>query len=219
MEEVAYVSEDVNSFIDLGDAIEIVKQGCVENNRKDCEYRHDNGNCLKVGGFCTSVDDKHCEKMNQDGVAADVLEENRTNIPANDNSEVTEAYKINWSEMKYASYKELLSFLISNEGNEDLIGKIRVGDICIDVINHPEVEKIFFDFYVLSEDTGYGFSKGIPYSYADDFSISYNDIYVAMKQNQSMMENIENEIENHIKTFASNEYSLIEHAKRELVIW
>ena len=31
-------------------------------NRKSCEYRHENGNCLKVGGFCTSVDDKHCMK-------------------------------------------------------------------------------------------------------------------------------------------------------------
>lgn len=159
------------------------------------------------------------EIVKQGSVAADVLEENRTNIPANDNPEDTEEYKINWPEMKYTSYEELLSFLISNEGDEDLIGKIRVGDICIDVINHPEVEKIFFDFYVLHEDTGYGFSKGIPYSYADDFSISYNDIYVAMKQNQSMMENIEKKIENHIRTFASNQYSLMEHAKRELVIW
>ena len=31
-------------------------------NRKNCEYRHENGNCLKVGGFCTSVDDEHCVK-------------------------------------------------------------------------------------------------------------------------------------------------------------
>ena len=31
-------------------------------NRKNCEYRHENGNCLKVGGFCMSVDDKHCVK-------------------------------------------------------------------------------------------------------------------------------------------------------------
>ena len=30
--------------------------------RKNCEYRHENGNCLKVGGFCTSVDDEHCVK-------------------------------------------------------------------------------------------------------------------------------------------------------------
>ena len=56
------------------EAIEIVKQGGVRNNRKDCEYRHDNGNCLKVGGFCTSVDDKHCEKMSQGGVSDDVCE-------------------------------------------------------------------------------------------------------------------------------------------------
>lgn len=46
----------------VDDAIEIVKQGGLSN-RKDCEYRHENGNCLKVGGFCTSVDDKHCEKI------------------------------------------------------------------------------------------------------------------------------------------------------------
>lgn len=31
-------------------------------NRKNCEYRHENGNCLKVGGFCTSVDNEHCVK-------------------------------------------------------------------------------------------------------------------------------------------------------------
>ena len=30
--------------------------------RQNCEYRHENGNCLKVGGFCTAVDDKHCVK-------------------------------------------------------------------------------------------------------------------------------------------------------------
>lgn len=30
--------------------------------RKNCKYRHDNGNCLKVGGFCLAVDDEHCER-------------------------------------------------------------------------------------------------------------------------------------------------------------
>lgn len=57
----------------VDDAIEIVKQGGLSN-RKDCEYRHENGNCLKVGGFCTSVDDKHCEKIKQGGVFDDVCE-------------------------------------------------------------------------------------------------------------------------------------------------
>ena len=31
--------------------------------RKNCKYRHDNGNCLKVGGFCLAVDDEHCEMV------------------------------------------------------------------------------------------------------------------------------------------------------------
>lgn len=30
---------------------------------KDCEYLHRNGNCLKVGGFYSSVDDKDCIKI------------------------------------------------------------------------------------------------------------------------------------------------------------
>ena len=28
-----------------------------------CPYRHENGNCLPVGGFCTSVLDKYCPKI------------------------------------------------------------------------------------------------------------------------------------------------------------
>ena len=30
--------------------------------RRNCEHRHENGNCLAVGGFCTSVNDEHCVK-------------------------------------------------------------------------------------------------------------------------------------------------------------
>jgi hypothetical protein len=29
----------------------------------DCEYLHENGNCLKVGGFFSSVADKDCVKV------------------------------------------------------------------------------------------------------------------------------------------------------------
>lgn len=28
----------------------------------ECAYRHENGNCLKVGGFCTSVPLSHCQR-------------------------------------------------------------------------------------------------------------------------------------------------------------
>lgn len=66
-------SYDKGVAIGAGRIIEIIKQGGV-NIRKDCEYRHKNGNCLKVGGFCTSVNDKHCEKMKQGGISDDVCE-------------------------------------------------------------------------------------------------------------------------------------------------
>lgn len=33
----------------------------LENDRKNCPYRHENGNCLPIGGFCLSVDDKYCK--------------------------------------------------------------------------------------------------------------------------------------------------------------
>lgn len=67
------IGSSIKESIGLLKAIEIVKQGGLSN-RKDCEYRHENGNCLKVGGFCTSVDDKHCEKIKQGGVSDDVCE-------------------------------------------------------------------------------------------------------------------------------------------------
>ena len=31
--------------------------------RTNCPYRHENGNCLPVGGFCTAVSDEHCEQV------------------------------------------------------------------------------------------------------------------------------------------------------------
>lgn len=31
--------------------------------RKDCPMRHENGNCLPVGGFCTAVNNLICEAL------------------------------------------------------------------------------------------------------------------------------------------------------------
>ena len=31
--------------------------------RKDCPMRHENGNCLPAGGFCTAVNDPICEAL------------------------------------------------------------------------------------------------------------------------------------------------------------
>ena len=47
----------------LCDVIEIIKSGTTAKSSKDrsgCIHRHENGNCLVVGGFCTAVDDKYC---------------------------------------------------------------------------------------------------------------------------------------------------------------
>ena len=35
------------------------------NNRKDCLMRHENGNCLMIGGFCTAVSDTICTAVQQ----------------------------------------------------------------------------------------------------------------------------------------------------------
>ena len=34
----------------------------MTNDRKNCPYRHESGNCLPVGGFCTAVSDEYCEE-------------------------------------------------------------------------------------------------------------------------------------------------------------
>lgn len=38
--------------------------GVPTKSRFNCQYRHENGNCLRIGGFCTSVDNKYCPKIN-----------------------------------------------------------------------------------------------------------------------------------------------------------
>lgn len=35
------------------------------NIRVDCPMRHDNGNCLVCGGFCTAVNDEICSALHQ----------------------------------------------------------------------------------------------------------------------------------------------------------
>ena len=32
-------------------------------NREDCQMRHENGNCLPCGGFCTAVNDEICNAL------------------------------------------------------------------------------------------------------------------------------------------------------------
>ena len=33
--------------------------------REDCQMRHENGNCLPIGGFCTAVNDEICDALHE----------------------------------------------------------------------------------------------------------------------------------------------------------
>lgn len=56
LEEVAYVSEDVNSFVDLDDAIEIVKQEAdMYNVMIDGEYCFQSCGCTEMCGKCSRI--------------------------------------------------------------------------------------------------------------------------------------------------------------------
>ena len=35
------------------------------NDRQNCPFRHENGNCLAIGGFCLSVPNKDCRIMKE----------------------------------------------------------------------------------------------------------------------------------------------------------
>ena len=35
------------------------------NSREECPMRHRNGNCLVIGGFCTSVNDEYCNGLRE----------------------------------------------------------------------------------------------------------------------------------------------------------
>lgn len=62
LEEVAYVHEDVNSFIDLEDAIEIVKRGCVGTDDV-CEWKLEYDNLITSCGDYFNILDNCTEKF------------------------------------------------------------------------------------------------------------------------------------------------------------
>lgn len=63
--------EDVKTAIsalqELREYKENEKRNLPRTNRlmDECTYRHENGNCLKIGGFCTSVPTSHCQRYKE----------------------------------------------------------------------------------------------------------------------------------------------------------
>ena len=95
----------------------------------------------------------------------------------------------------------------------DYVGAVHVGDICIDLLCDSGTGKMTCDFYVLHEDTGYGYTKTkeIPYDYAEGIEIDvvgvgYNDF----------VKTAEKQFAEFIVDF-KGKYSLQDHANRDLI--
>ena len=58
LKEVSETPEKVDRDMTKEEAIK-KKEPCED--RKNCPHRHENGNCLSVGGFCLAVDNQHCQ--------------------------------------------------------------------------------------------------------------------------------------------------------------
>lgn len=126
--------------------------------------------------------------------------------------------KFDWRRFTEEDYKNMLN------GKEDF-GQVYVGDICIELVVEAEgtfihdsfsvKELVCVNFYVLHEDTGYGYKDDVlPYDYADGFDIDrpYGLSY------DEFMKKIEKLSSEYFESYNGN-YSLIEHANRPLEIW
>lgn len=126
-----------------------------------------------------------------------------------------------WDKFTKEQYEQVLKKFDSLDTG-DCVGYVHVGDICIDLVtgsvdgNEEEglvVNALSADYYVLHEDTGYGYTKegDIPYDYADGHVLKLTGL---------SYEEFKAEAE---KAFAAyitaytGAYSLAEHAARPLV--
>ena len=57
----------ISAMQELREYKENEKRNLPRTNRlmDECTYRHENGNCLKIGGFCTSVPTSHCQRYKE----------------------------------------------------------------------------------------------------------------------------------------------------------
>lgn len=118
-----------------------------------------------------------------------------------------------WSKFTKENYERYVENNYLEEG--DYIGAVHVGDIAIDLVSHPEVNLLFFDYYVAHEDTGYGYKNGVlPYDYADGNSI---ELPLSITY-EEFVEKAEKLFADYINSY-KGDYSLIEHASRPLLMW
>lgn len=133
-------------------------------------------------------------------------------------------FNFNWSRFTEADYEKAMKSWTEESFNDDFIGAVNVGDICIELVNDcyidnddSEVADLLFNFYVRHEDTGYSLEDApVPYDYAEGgtMPVPYGLSYDKFK---SKAEKLFTKYIMGCDNYFS--YSLVEHANRPLEIW
>lgn len=124
--------------------------------------------------------------------------------------------KFDWRNFTEADYNSYIAKRMEDIFDcHDYIGAIYVGDICIELIDCGEEDILMYNFYVAHEDTGYGYKdEAFPYDYADGsaMDIPHGLSYEEFKNKAEQL------FMDYIKSYNGN-YSLVEHANKQLEIW
>lgn len=128
--------------------------------------------------------------------------------------------KFNWDGFNKESFDVACAIIKENDGYENFIGAVRVGDLCFDILTREYNNKLYLDYdlYIGGVDTGYGYADDYPYDYYGGGS--FDESCIDMKYDEfvsyaekTMKEFIENE------ESAYTHASLIEKANDELNMW
>lgn len=131
-------------------------------------------------------------------------------------------FNFNWSKFTEDKYDKAMKTWETDSFNDDFLGAVNVGDICIEFVNDcwitdtEETRDLLCNFYVRHEDTGYSYDAPVPYDNADG---CFMDIPLGLtyEEFKSKAEKLFTEyIEDNDKSYG---YSLVEHANRPLEIW
>lgn len=134
-------------------------------------------------------------------------------------------YACDWSFFTKEDYDRAVKDMNNGGTCDNYYGKIYVGQLCFDVTTPIDITEesekiIFLDCYVPFEDTGYGSKEW------DDGILPYDhdsgvDISIVGKTFEEFAEEANREIESFIEKFDTkgHDYSLVEKAKKEIILW
>ena len=128
--------------------------------------------------------------------------------------------KFSWENFKEESFNVACDLLKENEGNEDYVGSVRIGDLCFDILTREYNDKLYLDYdlYVGGVDTGYGYSDDYPYDYAGGGSFNKSCVNMTYEEFRTYAEEV---MAHYIKTEEKvyEHASLVAKAEEELNVW